>query len=237
MTGRSMASAASPPSDAHGHDMTPRDAKRLRVAFDGTPRKAPAAGRVGRRRPLRRHAVVVEEPDGGAAAVAAAIRPRPATRRRGGVAPVAGRRARATIYAARSRRRRGLLRAAPSGTARPWVRTAEASLRYRHDAAAESRRRPRRQVRQHMAVSRSSRKSQPRHRCPSPPSKGRPKEQQGLVLRNTVGRRRRRRPVLYRRDPREAQSEWLPVLDGVSYGREHGLLSQTSGVLDHKSRT
>ena len=59
-----------------GHDMTPRDAKRLRVAFDGTPERrrarAPAVSTL--RRPLRRqNAVVVEEPDSGAAAVAAAI--------------------------------------------------------------------------------------------------------------------------------------------------------------------
>ena len=70
--------SASPPRGATptGHDMTPRDAKRLRVAFDGTPerraRRAPAVSTL--RRPLRRqNAVVVEEPDGGAAAVAAAI--------------------------------------------------------------------------------------------------------------------------------------------------------------------
>ena len=57
-------------------DMTPRDAKRLRVAFDGTPerRRARALAVSTLRRPLRRqNAVVVEEPDGGAAAVAAAI--------------------------------------------------------------------------------------------------------------------------------------------------------------------
>ena len=70
-----MASAASPPNATPtGHDMTPRDAKRLRVAFDGTPeiarRRAPAVST--RRRPLRRqNAVVVEEPDDHASAVAA----------------------------------------------------------------------------------------------------------------------------------------------------------------------
>ena len=70
-----MASAASPPNATPtGHDMTPRDAKRLRVAFDGTPerraRRAPAVSTL--RRPLRRqNAVVVEEPDDHAAAVAA----------------------------------------------------------------------------------------------------------------------------------------------------------------------
>ena len=59
-----------------GHDMTPRDAKRLRVAFDGTPERRRARVPVvsTMRRPLRRqNAVVVEEPDSGAAAVAAAI--------------------------------------------------------------------------------------------------------------------------------------------------------------------
>ena len=75
--GRSMASASphATPTPT-GHDMTPRDAKRLRVAFDGTPerRRARAPAVSTRRRPLRRqNAVVVEEPDSGAAAVAAAI--------------------------------------------------------------------------------------------------------------------------------------------------------------------
>ena len=49
-----------------GHDMTPRDAKRLRVAFDGTPERRRARAPVVStlRRPLRRqNAVVVEEPD------------------------------------------------------------------------------------------------------------------------------------------------------------------------------
>ena len=72
-----MASAASPPNATPpGHDMTPRDAKRLRVAFDGTPERRRARAPVVStlRRPLRRqNAVVVEEPDSGAAAVAAAI--------------------------------------------------------------------------------------------------------------------------------------------------------------------
>ena len=70
--------SASPPRlmTPTGHDMTPRDSKRLRVAFDGTPerRRARAPAVSTRRRPLRRqNAVVVEEPDSGAAAVAAAI--------------------------------------------------------------------------------------------------------------------------------------------------------------------
>ena len=69
-----MASAS--PQTPTATDMTPRDAKRLRVAFDGTPerraRRAPAVSTL--RRPLRRqNAVVVEEPDSDAAAVAAAI--------------------------------------------------------------------------------------------------------------------------------------------------------------------
>ena len=72
-----MASASPRLTTPTGHDMTPRDAKRLRVAFDGTPemhRRARAPAVSTRRRPLRRqNAVVVEEPDGGAAAVAAAI--------------------------------------------------------------------------------------------------------------------------------------------------------------------
>ena len=57
-------------------DMTPRDAKRLRVAFDGTPERRRARAPVVStlRRPLRRqNAVVVEEPDDHASAVAAAL--------------------------------------------------------------------------------------------------------------------------------------------------------------------
>ena len=59
-----MASAS--PQTPTGHDMTPRDAKRLRVAFDGTPERRRARAPVVStlRRPLRRqNAVVVEEPD------------------------------------------------------------------------------------------------------------------------------------------------------------------------------
>ena len=70
--------SASPPrlTTPTGHDMTPRDAKRLRVAFDGTPerRRARVPAVSTRRRPLRRqNAVVVEEPDAAASAVAAAL--------------------------------------------------------------------------------------------------------------------------------------------------------------------
>ena len=72
-----MASAASPPNATPtGHDMTPRDAKRLGVAFDGTPerrRRVPVPASTARRPLRRQNAVVVEEPDDHASAVAAAI--------------------------------------------------------------------------------------------------------------------------------------------------------------------
>ena len=57
---------SSPPHAAAPPDLTPRDAKRLRVAFDGTPERRRARVPVvsTARRPLRRqNAVVVEEPD------------------------------------------------------------------------------------------------------------------------------------------------------------------------------
>jgi hypothetical protein len=68
--------SASPRLTTPPTDMTPRDAKRLRVAFDGTPerrRRAPAPASTARRPLRRQNAVVVEEPDDHAAAVAAAI--------------------------------------------------------------------------------------------------------------------------------------------------------------------
>ena len=58
--------SASPPHGAAPPDLTPRDAKRLRVAFDGTPerrRRAPAPASTARRPLRRQNAVVVEEPD------------------------------------------------------------------------------------------------------------------------------------------------------------------------------
>ena len=66
--------SASPHTTPTGHDMTPRDAKRLRVAFDGTPerrRRAPVPASTARRPLRRQNAVVVEEPDDHASAVAA----------------------------------------------------------------------------------------------------------------------------------------------------------------------
>ena len=67
---------ASPPRGSS--DTTPRDPKRLRVAFDGTPeRRRTRANTTAStvRRPLRRqNAVVVEELHVGASAVAAAIK-------------------------------------------------------------------------------------------------------------------------------------------------------------------
>ena len=58
--------SASPHTTPTGHDMTPRDAKRLRVAFDGTPerrRRVPVPTSTARRPLRRQNAVVVEEPD------------------------------------------------------------------------------------------------------------------------------------------------------------------------------
>ena len=66
--------SASPPHGAAPPDLTPRDAKRLRVAFDGTPeqrRRAPVPASTARRPLRRQNAVVVEEPDDHASAVAA----------------------------------------------------------------------------------------------------------------------------------------------------------------------
>ena len=66
--------SASPHTTPTGHDMTPRDAKRLRVAFDGTPerrRRVPVPASTARRPLRRQNAVVVEEPDDHASAVAA----------------------------------------------------------------------------------------------------------------------------------------------------------------------
>ena len=68
--------SASPHTTPTGHDMTPRDAKRLRVAFDGTPerrRRVPVPTSTARRPLRRQNAVVVEEPDDHAAAVTAAL--------------------------------------------------------------------------------------------------------------------------------------------------------------------